>query len=113
MLVRAYDTLEPDLVLAVLPRLRRSNHQVMRSAQQAELQRRTEAIRRKLRDRTYQATDKRVLLREAESLLSTYHMEEIRYFIKAGVFAKPLRGAVKDYLFRRITNGDLTNDRTT
>lgn len=71
------------------------------------------ALARKLRDRTYHATEKRVLLREAESLLSSYHVEEIRYFIQAGVFAKPLRGAVKDYLFRRITNGDLTDDRTT
>lgn len=69
------------------------------------------ALARLLRDRTYHGTDRRVLLREAESLLSSYHVEEIRYFIQAGVFAKPLRGAVKDYLFRRITNGELINDR--
>lgn len=84
----------------------------MRKAQRSALDAISEALRSKLRDRAYHGTAKRVLLREAASLLSSYHVEEIRYFIQAGVFAKPLRGAVKDYLFRRITNGDLTNDRT-
>ena len=69
-------------------------------------------LRDKLRGYSPSSFDRRVNLREAESLLSSYHVEEIRYFLRAGVFAKPLRGAVKDYLFRRITNGELTDDRT-
>jgi hypothetical protein len=83
----------------------------MRKAQREALEARSSDLREKLRAYSSPSFDRRVNLREAESLLSSYHVEEIRYFLRAGVFAKPLRGAVKDYLFRRITNGDLTDDR--
>lgn len=84
----------------------------MRKAQCEAIEARSSDLRDKLRGYSPSSFDRRVNLREAESLLSSYHVEEIRYFLRAGVFAKPLRGAVKDYLFRRITNGELTDDRT-
>lgn len=83
----------------------------MRKAQREALEARSSDLREKLRAYSSPSFDRRVNLREAESLLSSYQVEEIRYFMRAGVFAEPLRGVVKDYLFRRITNGDLANDR--
>jgi len=80
-------------------------------AERFDRERKRHELARKLRAYSPQVSDRRVLLREAESLISSYHVEEIRYFMRAGVFAEPLRGVVKDYLFRRITNGELANDR--
>jgi len=71
-----------------------------------------DAIRAQARVYSSLRTDKRVTLREAACLLSSYHVEEIRYFLQEGVFGKPLRAAVRNYLFRRITNGDIDHDRT-
>lgn len=83
----------------------------MTRSERFDRERKRHELARKLRAYSPRVSDRRVLLREAESLLSSYHVEEIRYFMRAGVFAEPLRGVVKDYLFRRITNGDLANDR--
>ena len=93
--------------MELLPRLRRSDREVMKP-NRAKL----EAIRAKARVYSSRATDKRVTLREAACLLSSYHVDEIRYFLQEGVFGKPLRAAVRNYLFRRITNGELTHDPT-
>jgi hypothetical protein len=71
-----------------------------------------DAIRAKARVYSSRGTDKRLTLREAACLLSSYHVEGIRYFLQEGVFGKPLRAAVRNYLFRRITSGELDHDRT-
>ena len=91
-----------------MPILRRTDKEGVRQ----NIDQHANDLRKKFRDYSIRVGQYRVLLREAESLLSSYHVEEIRYFMQEGVFAKPLRGALRDYLFRRITNGDLDNDRT-
>lgn len=91
----------------ILPRMRLQDREVMRPTR-AKL----DAIRAKARVYSSRGTDKRVTLREAACLLSSYHVEEIRYFLQEGVFGKPLRAAVRDYLFRRITSGELDHDRS-
>lgn len=65
------------------------------------------------RDHLFRMCGLLVTLREAKCLLASFSVEDIRRLMEAGAFSAPLSAELKTYLFTRITQGDLTHDRST